>query len=403
MSLINITFVILFCLTMWILYSNGKKIQKLPDNVDMKRYMKTCIPSIISYTLNEGLRFGRGIDYNLYAIEYVNNTGINYFEKGDMGFRLIGITLQSLGLPFQAYVILMSFILILSFLIFLKNYKNCAPYSLPLFLLMFYLTTENLMRWFLGFSFILIGFSFVIKNNASKKSWLYFSIFTIIAFFFHFGTVIVPFFYFFLIRYEKPLLKPFWSILIFFIIGFSFQTQIMLYLKNYLDILLLLSDKSAYYIENSDQWLTGGATSLVFTSFPPLFRMLLYFSEVWLGYDLCKYLGRKYTVLYNLFLFGFILLPIANQIELVLRYQYLFFIFHVFVLGYILDYYFVTKREPLQGIKYLFTILAFLYFSQGQIKKWFIQEEEFRHLYIWNSEGEDYIDVYNSYYFDIKK
>ena len=166
---------------MYVLYINGKKIKALPEGIRLKKYLKTAMPSIIIYTLNEGLRFGRGIDYNIYAKDFVYNTGNQYFENGDLGFRYIGMLLQSLGMPFQAFVLLMSFILILSVLIFIRNFKECAPFALPLFLLLFYTATENLMRWFLGFSFILIGFSFIVQEKKSIKN-IDFSVLTIICF-----------------------------------------------------------------------------------------------------------------------------------------------------------------------------------------------------------------------------
>lgn len=403
MSQINITFVFLFFLTMYILYINGKKIKALPENVKLKRYLKVSMPSIIIYTLNEGLRFGRGIDYNLYAKEYVYNTGSLYFENGDAGFRYVGIFLQNLGLPFQVFVLLMSFILIFSVIIFLKNVKGCAPVALPMFLLLFYTATENLMRWFLGFSFILIGFSFILNDSKNIRSYLFFTIFSIISFFFHFALIFVPFVYIILMQFKRPLLKPTISILLFILIGISFQSKIMISLKEYLDIFLLLSEKSTYYVDNAEQWLTSGASGLSLSSFPPLFRVALYIIEVILGYKLCKILNTKYIILYNIFLIGFIVLPIANQIELVLRYQYLIFIYQIVILGYIVDIYFISRKIKLNKILYTLSILSFLYFSQGQIRKWIFNEPDYKHLYIWDSKGKDFLDLEKTYYNDMEK
>lgn len=402
MSQISVTFIILFFFTMYILYINGKKIKALPDNTSLNKYLKTSIPSIIIYTLNEGLRFGRGIDYNIYAKEYTYNIGKSYFETGDIGFRYIGIFLQSLDLPFQAFVLLMSFILILSVLIFIKNIKECAPFALPTFLLLFYAATENLMRWFLGFSFILVGFSYILKEKRTKEDYILFIFFSVISFFFHFALIFIPFVYLLLMNFKRPLLKPSISILLFIIIGISFQSKIMLSLKEYLNVFLLLSDKSTYYIDNADQWLTGGATGLSFSSFPPPFRTVLYIVEVILGYKLCKYLNTKYVILYNIFLVGFIILPIANQIELVLRYQYLIFIYQIIILGYIIDFYFISKRIRLNKILYSFSIIAFLFFAQGQIRKW-ISEPEYKLMYIWDAKGEDFLDLQKTYYNDMEK
>ena len=265
---------------MYVLYINGKKIKALPEGIRLKKYLKTAMPSIIIYTLNEGLRFGRGIDYNIYAKDFVYNTGNQYFENGDLGFRYIGMLLQSLGMPFQAFVLLMSFILILSVLIFIRNFKECAPFALPLFLLLFYTATENLMRWFLGFSFVLIGFSFIVQENKPIKNYIYFTLFSLLSFFFHFAIIIIPIIYIVLIRFKRPLLKPVVSISLFVLIALSFQTSIMLSLKEYLNVFSMLSDKSTFYIDNAEQWLTGGASGLVFSAFPELYKTLLYIMEI---------------------------------------------------------------------------------------------------------------------------
>ena len=402
MSTINFIFILLFLITMYVLYINGKKIKALPEGIRLKKYLKTAMPSIIIYTLNEGLRFGRGIDYNIYAKDFVYNTGNQYFENGDLGFRYIGMLLQSLGMPFQAFVLLMSFILILSVLIFIRNFKGCAPFALPLFLFLFYTATENLMRWFLGFSFILIGFSFIVQEKKSIKNYIYFTLFSLLSFFFHFAIVIIPIIYIVLIRFKRPLLKPVVSISLFVLIALSFQTSIMLSLKEYLNVFSMLSDKSTFYIDNAEQWLTGGASGLVFSAFPELYKTLLYIMEIILGYKLCKHLDNKYIILYNIFLIGFVILPVANQIELALRYQYLIFIYQFIILAYIIDYYLVSKRLQLNNISYALVIIVFLYYSQRQIRMWAFEEPEYRHLYVWNSEGNDYLDLWSTYYKDME-
>ena len=124
--------------------------------------------------------------------------------------------------------------------------------------------------------------------------------------------------------------------------------------------------------------------------------------EIILGYKLCKHLDNKYIILYNIFLIGFVILPVANQIELVLRYQYLIFIYQFIILAYIIDYYLVSKRLQLNNISYALVIIVFLYYSQRQIRMWAFEEPEYRHLYVWNSEGNDYLDLWSTYYKDME-
>lgn len=69
---------------------------------------KAAALGIIIFTLNEGLRFGRGIDYNYYAIAFKQNL-INHNSSWDPIFLFIANLLGYLGIPWQGYVILMSF------------------------------------------------------------------------------------------------------------------------------------------------------------------------------------------------------------------------------------------------------------------------------------------------------
>ena len=406
MSEIKLTFALLFFFTIVVLYMNGKKIKYLPDDATFVKYIKISMPSIIVYTLNEGLRFGRGIDYNLYAKDYFYNVGNSYFVDGDLAFRYVGIFLQSLGLPFQAFVILMSFFLIFSVVIFIRNVKDCAPFALPSFLFLFYSVTENLMRWFFGFSFILIGFSYIVADNKSIRNYVFFAVYSIISFFFHYGLILVPIVYIILIQFKRPILKPFFSILLFILVGVFFQPKMLLFFKDYLIGIFgfLLEERSSVYTSNIDQWLTSGSSilSLSFSIFSSKHIIGLYIVNIVLGYKLCKYLNKQYIVLYNFFLVGFIIFPAAKQIELLLRYQYLLSIYQFIILGYIIDFYFVSKKVQLNKILYLLSIVVYLYFTLSIVRGWFVYNPEYKHLYIWNSNGEKFLDLQQTYYRDLE-
>lgn len=77
------------------------------------KYIPSSVCVILfSYTLNEGLRFGRGIDYNYYGRDY--ELFIDRGESGqNIGFLFFEHIMGTLGLPWQCCIIVMSFLFIL--------------------------------------------------------------------------------------------------------------------------------------------------------------------------------------------------------------------------------------------------------------------------------------------------
>ena len=80
----------------------GLKIRYLKNN---SLYWRYAILPIISYCICRGLRFGRGIDYNLYYDVYqligwdFNSTNHEFLFKCINGF------MYQLGLPYQAFIL----------------------------------------------------------------------------------------------------------------------------------------------------------------------------------------------------------------------------------------------------------------------------------------------------------
>ena len=141
----------LLLIMLFVLYRAGKSIAKTG-----KIWSLAGFSAILVYTLNEGLRFGRGIDYNLYGMVYERLEATGQSDW-DISFQFVARVLIDLNIPWQGYVILMSFVFILAMLIMLKVYQEIIPYALPLFALFSAGTVENMVRWYFGFSFIMIG------------------------------------------------------------------------------------------------------------------------------------------------------------------------------------------------------------------------------------------------------
>ena len=176
---------ILLVLMLALLYWAGNNLQKS----NTKILSMAGIVAIIAYTLNEGLRFGRGIDYNLYWQAYMD------FARGwdahqNIGFIFIQKCFLFFNLPYQALVMFMSFMFILGTLFIMKHYRTVIVYALPLWTLFSKSAVENMVRWYLAFSFVMIGLSFLMSNE--KQSKLKYLLFCFIGCTIHYAMFPIP-------------------------------------------------------------------------------------------------------------------------------------------------------------------------------------------------------------------
>lgn len=353
---------------------------------------KAAALGIIVFTLNEGLRFGRGIDYNYYAIAFKQNL-INHNSTWDPIFLFIANLLGYLGISWQGYVILMSFTLILSCAIFLNNFRDISKWAFPLFAI-FALPAENLMRWFFGFSFILIGTSYLLKRNDIKRIYI-FLLFSSIAFFIHFALLPIAVIFYILTYIRRPIIKPLPAIILFFTIGIAFKTSFM---EQFVDLMQLfsISERAESYQYQAEYWLTGGFAGVEKSPFPKYYELLLFIINVYWGYKLTKIHEHKYTFVYNIFLIGFITFPICHQIELLTRYNNLFCIFQFIILAYIIQFLIndiKRVKNQTRKIAVFFSVLVILNFVRVQIFTP-LADTPNHFLYIWDKNGRDYLDPY---------
>ena len=400
--LIHIIHLSLTFLLLWALYKSGCRISCI-QKLSFKAMVKASWLGVLAFTLNEGLRFGRGLDYNIYADHFYNRTSEWFYDEYELIFAAIVNFLKNNGCSFQWLVMLMSFMLIVSLVCFLRNFRQAAPWGLPAFALLCS-QPENIMRWYFGASFLIIGFSFFFKEEKCKKDTIIFVFFSIISVLIHYGLVIMPIAYYLMTIPKRPLLKPWIAISLFFLIGIFFQTETMLIFTEYLNLFSLLSDRSSDYIDNIEQWLTGGSDILTFKPFPSKPLIIVYCISVWLGYRLVKILDlKKYTILYNIFSVGFVVLPIGNQLEIATRYQQLLFLYQFVIWGYVLKYLrfksgILIKSKQVSIVVFLVCIGYVSWFSLQKLRT-----QEYYQLYIWNSNGRKFLDLNKTYYKDLWK
>lgn len=340
--------------------------------------------AIIVYTFNEGLRFGRGIDYNEYWRTY-ESIGQGFVSDRDFVFVYFFRLLNELNFPYQFFVILASFLFIVGVISLLLNYKIYMPYALPLFALFSMSAVENMIRFFFGFSFVLIGMSFLLRKK--KKEFLFFCI---VGCLFHMALFPIPILFLIISLIKTPILHPFISIPLYFVIAIFFNTKFMLNFADTTNLLFSFSERYKMYAENSDTWLIGGYGGITRSPFPPISHTLFLVSAIWIGYNRYVKDNSKSIIAYNLFVIGFLLVPIAQQIEIVNRYDHCFLFFRAIICAIILKHFgsLLYVKEKVSVVSLLF-LLSISYYCFSFFKAPFLENEK-KYMYVWNHDKETY-------------
>ena len=386
---IPIIYDLLLFLMVVILYFCGKKMAKTG-----KIFSKAGVIAILTYTLNEGLRFGRGIDYNGYGRTYeiVASGGTTNRE---LLFETFLRCFSNFGIPYQGIIILQSFMFIVALLIFLLNFREIFAYALPIFIIFSLYAFENLIRWYMGFSFILCGMSLLIKG---KPFYIYFLV-SSIGCVFHIGILPVILVFYLLFMQKKILLPPYISTSVYILIGLFFKTDIMLFFAKYLDVLSFFSNRIEGYSANAEQWLTSGALGVSAGAFDSLFTFCYMFVVVWYGFKILNGKQSQYIFVYNLFIIGFMVKPLANQIELLQRYDFLFCCFGAVVAALLLVN--SISKKCLFRLRYLLFAVIIVFQLNYFRHPWI--NPSYQYMYVWDQKKHTYNYLHSLWIKDMYK
>lgn len=420
-------YIFLFVLMLFALYRAGKSFVESDGKIT-----PIVIWAILIYTLNEGLRFGRGIDYNLYGMSYETLEATGDYDW-DLSFLLIAKILIALDVPWQGYVLLMSFTFIVVTIKLLSVYKEVLPYALPFFVLFSIFETENMVRWYMGFSFIMIGIAHLLKHDrlidssdtaeqteitndedtddvehtTNKhphliKYWLYCAF----ACTFHLALAPLPIAIFLIYRYKKVLISPIWTLVCYFAIAFIFKADFMLQfvaLANMLSMTMSgVSERMGSYGDRAEYWLTGGyAGTEVHSPFPDMQELIFLCFLVWLGYKVIKNAERCYIFAYNMFLVGFLANPVARQIELIQRFDQPFLFFRAIVLACIVEYVFVRRQIVIHQTAWIVSVLICLNVGRRVLMTPINGNPE-HYLYVWDIGNRTYDSMYETWIDDME-
>lgn len=350
---------------------NVKKISKTNKVENILKFW----PTILSYTLVSGLRWGRPYDYNVYY--YVYNDIVSGYGRTDNEplFTLLVKIAGAMGCDWQGFVIFMSFVLITSGCYFLKSYPQYLTLSLPLFCLSLTFA-ENVMRWYLGYSFVLIGLSFLMLKNDYKK----FIVFSLLGFFIHYGLLINIILLLLICLIRKPL-NPRVAFIIYVCVLLFFSMSVFSQLANVVSK-INIGTRFLSYQENAQMWLDAdmqqstGQTG-VFTFVENLFFF-------YGGYKLCSK-SPKFIKMYNIAVIACIFYPIAMQLELLIRINSVLYMFKYIVMGFLLKDILLNKSYYPKYYLNLVVVFCIYYFYSLVFHDAFMIGSE--HYFIWDADG----------------
>lgn len=297
-------------------------------NISKNKHSKIwSIILIVLFTFVEGSRFGRGIDYNVYADAWVWEYAQPPLIFETFLFRLLCKLIFYTGLPYQTLIYLTSFILILGGIKFLKNFRMGLCYTLPIFVYLVY-AGENMFRWYTAFGLWLL----VLDSWIAKKYIIMFS-YIICCLGMHVMFFPYMFLFFVIVQYKKFLFKPLTAIIVFLVLALIWENSYMKHFSSIVSILLAQSNHYAGYADNASVWLTASNRDEVVYSIMNYLGMLLVHIPV-----IC--IGRKYVVqhinllpFYNIYILAFALLPAMTKIELFARYNQIMIFYYCIFAG----------------------------------------------------------------------
>lgn len=383
----QLIFAIIKFIEIFVFLIYGYILSKTKTNKDF--WVKALIP-IIVYSLIEGLRFGRYIDWNIYYFRY-NNLGENInSEDYEILFRYICHYLYQLGFPYYMFIMLQCAFLIVSTFIFLNKYRDKLYFMIPAILTAL-APNEMFIRWYLGFSFMLLSIYNII-NNKVKLSYLY----LLCACLTHIGFILfipVIIFYKYLDSYALP---PKLSSILFVISSIVLTISSLSILTDIANIMMMLGlgsidDKVSSYLMDTQDLVTGewGRTGIMEQSIATRLRsMIAFLPAIYFGKQVLEKYRYGYLI-YNLFVIGAIVSPLFLLVEILNRFASALTFFSVICCGLVYYEYIVVKHNTKLKI---ICVVSFIFLIWPSLMEFIRLRPEEYTLFLWDADGRNYIN-----------
>ena len=383
MSDINITYIILKTLLFIIFLISGYLLSKAKSNL---HYWKIAILPIVTFAIISGLRFGREIDYNNYFFVYKDkyaNDELEFF------FRSLVNIFNYFEIPYYVFILFCSTVLITSFLYFLTNFRKAILFILPMFLGI--MGIENLIRWYLAFSFILIAVKLLMDSR--YKTALFFAI---IASLTHHGIIIclLVIILFYLLS-NKIIFNHNVAVILFAITLFLGTVDQLIAISSvFNNVYVGDTSKTAVYVENASDIAAGNMITGIYKT-GPLTTILIYISYVFPIYFGGKYLLKKKLQykesvwIYNLATFSIIINPIFALVDVFNRISAALLVFSITFVG--ISTLIAYKRRYKNKIIFFLLLLSFLCSAYLILRGPFYIVKDSQMLFIWDANARNYL------------
>lgn len=383
-------------LLIWIMYYMGSYISK------GKNYWECCLLVIITFTLIEGFRYGRGVDYMHYVDVYNHD-----LENKQVLFTSLNQFLKSLGVSPDYAFMVYALPFITGAVVMMKPLKEYAAYLFPLFLMSIISIHEAFIRQALAMSFVFIYISMlnseldaILNKKIKISNLLWLMVFALIAYSIHSISIIAIFVVTALMIFVKKPLPWIYTVPLLvlgkFVISKSFDFS---YLNSLLTFWGSSSDKFAGYTENADVWFSAEAMNDAYTR-----NIMIELLETF-GCCALLYLGSKtlscfqntsyvddensistvmdgsfrlILTLFNAFVVGIIILETFYNLEIVRRVAYSWSIFWFVPMSLILYY----RKSQIFNTIDKFLMLGFTYWLWEYIRFLFVWKET--PMFIWD-------------------
>lgn len=355
---------------------------RIPDRRhNDKDFWSIAIVPIVAYAAFLGLRWGRDIDYNVYAERYLAIDNIFSEEsRSSPLFAFIVLLSKALGISYPVFIILQCGFFMFSALFFLRDYIGYLKWILPMLLVAF-AANDNLIRYFLAQSFIFIGLHYYMQDK-----YIRFFLFSICSCLTHFG--LIPFVIVIaLSKYlNKTYIPKYISVLIYAYVLFFVNISDMTYLVVISSYILPLMGDADFsmsgYLEGMDDIINGTGTLLFEHSITNKIKSLLTFVPLIMcgQYAVQKLKNGKY--IYNLAVINLILGSVLGQAEVLLRYMYSFNIFIVVTLAALIYKWRVLGNK----FQLFYSYLLILLYCYALVTAPFARED-YQMYFLWDSNG----------------
>lgn len=368
----------------------GKRMSKAKSN---KTYWQLATIPIIAYTLIEGLRFGRKIDWNLYFFRY-RNLGINTeLEDYEPVFEGICNFLYNIGFSYPMFICFQCLLVIFSVVLFLSNHKELLKWALPISLILI-AGNEMFIRFYMGFAFGLIGLYFTDRNDLNFYiKYILALLFAVIG-----GLNHLAAYSFILIIICKTILNkrviPWqYSIPILFITTFLMSIADLMFITKFTDFLYVFGGNDyhgAGYLDRTDDILSGdfGHVGYMSSSFQTKIRTFIRCAPIF-------YYGNKYLVTekshcfyYNLFVIGYIIAPLFNTVEIFNRFSGMLCFMGCIIFSIV---YMSPKPQKHKTIEYYLICISIIFFFYPFIVDALFRVGDENMMFIWDANGRNYL------------